>query len=68
MREEEIVKRIDRYLKEKLTENEIDLLWEEFLNNPKHFELLKTEAIAREYFQQDNDKVKQPFPDGQINP
>lgn len=68
MRDVEIVKRIDRYLKEKLTENEIDLLWEEFLNNPKHFELLETEAIAREYFQQDINKVKQPFPDGQIKP
>lgn len=50
MKDEEIVKEIDRYLNGKLTEKEIDLLWSEFLKNPEYFELLKTEVIAREYF------------------
>lgn len=53
MREDEVVKQIDDYLKGMLTEKEIDFLWAEFLRNPDYFELFKTEVIAREYFQKE---------------
>ncbi len=50
MREEEIIRQIDLYLRGKLSEEEIDQLWVEFLKNPEYMELFQIEAGARYYY------------------
>jgi tetratricopeptide (TPR) repeat protein len=51
MRDIEILKDIDRYLNGEMSTEEIDQLWGKFIEKPEYFELLKTEAHARKYFQ-----------------
>jgi tetratricopeptide (TPR) repeat protein len=54
MRDKEILKDIDRYLKGKMTAKEADRLWGELLEHPEYMRLLETEAFARNYFQNKN--------------
>lgn len=50
MKEEEILRQTDRYLKGKLSPEETDRLWQAFLKHPEYYELFETEAAARIYF------------------
>lgn len=50
MKEEEILRQTDRYLKGKLSPKEADRLWQAFLEHPEYYELFETEVAARIYF------------------
>lgn len=54
MRDKEIVREIDRYLKGKMTIKEADQLWGKLLENPEYMKLLETEANVRKYFLAEN--------------
>lgn len=51
MTEKEISKQITRYINGALTEQEEDLLWEEFLENRKNYDLFETELNLTDLFQ-----------------
>ena len=51
MTEKEISKQITRYINGALTEQEEDLLWEEFLENRKYYDLFETELNLTDLFQ-----------------
>lgn len=54
MRDKEIVREIDLYLKGEMTIKEADQLWGKLLENPEYMKLLETEANVRKYFLAEN--------------
>lgn len=57
MTEKEISKQITRYINGELNEQEEDLLWEEFLENRKNYDLFQTELNLTDLFQNKKFKI-----------
>jgi len=67
MTEEEISRQITRYIKDELTDSEVDELWIEFLKNPEMFEQFEVEYNIADLFinkgysiENDNNTVREP--------
>jgi hypothetical protein len=63
-RENDVLQKIDRYIKGELSKDEADRLWEEFLRNPDYLRLLEAEVAARNYFLNEQGEVVRPGVDG----
>ncbi len=50
MKEIDVLRQIDRYLKGELSEEETDRLWELFLKEPRYLKWMEIETAAREHF------------------
>ncbi|MEX2585656.1 MAG: hypothetical protein WD315_04620, partial [Balneolaceae bacterium] len=62
MKEEEILRQTDRYLKGKLSPEEADRLWQAFLERPEYYDLFETEVAARIYFSRQSAQMKEMKP------
>lgn len=59
MRGKEILNHLDRYLKDRLNEQEKDILWAEFLKNPEYLDWLEIEVNAREYYRNNPEETSE---------
>ena len=67
MTEKEISKQITRYIKGELSEQEEDLLWEEFLENRKYYDLFETELNLTDLFKNKKYRVDKPDNHNSLN-